>query len=85
MATAAPGPRLCRDLDCGIFARGAARAHCAECGHDALRDASHHSSHSARSAHGTAELQAKGVAELNPSQNTPNGASHSLKKLLTQM
>ena len=25
-----------RYLDCGIFAHGAARAHCAECGHDFL-------------------------------------------------
>ncbi|MEO8196039.1 MAG: transposase zinc-binding domain-containing protein [Thermoanaerobaculia bacterium] len=29
-------PAVYRYLDCGIFAHGAARAHCAECGHDAL-------------------------------------------------
>jgi hypothetical protein len=29
-------PAVCRYLDCGVFAHGAARAHCAECGHDAL-------------------------------------------------
>ena len=29
-------PAVYRYLDCGIVAHGAARAHCAECGHDAL-------------------------------------------------
>ncbi len=29
-------PAVYRYLDCGIFAHGAARAHCAECGHDVL-------------------------------------------------
>ena len=29
-------PAVYRYLDCGVFAHGAARAHCAECGHDAL-------------------------------------------------
>ena len=32
----AVAPAVYRYLDCGIFAHGAARAHCAECGHDVL-------------------------------------------------
>lgn len=32
----AVAPAVYRYLDCGIFAHGAARARCAECGHDGL-------------------------------------------------